>query len=92
MPISGPPSTHTYDGVWYYPPTKTVMLIPGSAFPGGDAFFGKQLWEFNPSKVDSRNGLAPLTWRKATDDTKMMTSFARSAVLPDGNIYVGSAG
>ena len=92
MPISGPPSTHTYDGVWYYPPTKTVMVIPGSAFPGGDSFFGKQLWEFNPSKVDSRNGLAPLTWRKVTDDTKMTTSFARSAVLPDGNIYVGSSG
>ena len=50
-------------------------VIPGSAFPGGDAFFGKQLWEFNPSKVETRNGLAPLTWRKVTDDTKMATSF-----------------
>jgi hypothetical protein len=92
LPISGPPSTHTYDGVWYYPPTKTVMLIPGSAFAGGESVFGKQLWEFNPSKVETRNGLPPLAWRKVTDDTKMATVFARSAVLPDGTVYVGSAG
>jgi len=54
--------------------------------------FGKQVWEFNPSKVESRNGIAPLHWRKLTDDTKMVTSTARSAVLPDGKVYVGSSG
>jgi hypothetical protein len=63
VPQSGRPSSHASDGIIFSNWTQTVFVMPsiygchwGILFPKGD------LWEFNPSKTEMRNGMSPLSW------------------------------
>lgn len=52
-------------------------------------------YEFNPSALDLRNGLAPLSWRKVFDhntlrNAKLHKSYPVSTELADGDIVFGS--
>jgi hypothetical protein len=87
-PVSGPPSMHTYDGKVFSFLTRTMFVWPNSAFcPSGLGMrSGFGLWEFNPSETETRNQLAPLTWRKVLDNPG---PGGRTAALPDGNIAIG---
>jgi len=48
-------------------------------------------YEFNPSRTEMRNGLAPLTWRRLfTIDTRATRiKRPRSVELPDGSLLIG---
>lgn len=48
---------------------------------------GAGIFEFNPSRKEARNGLAPLTWRRVADIT---LKYPRSLELPDGKLLFGN--
>ena len=75
-PQLSPPSAHSYDGIEYHPERGTIWLTnQGSSsnctWTEPTALVKIELddtksgvWEFNPSKTETRVGLAPLTWRR----------------------------
>lgn len=65
-PDCGPASSHTYDGVQFASKTGTVFWTSGIYGVNGGATFysGKELWEFNPSRTEARNGVEPLSWKR----------------------------
>ena len=50
---------------------------------------GNGIFEFNPSRHEERNGVAPLTWRRLTIPQGLDLSFPRTLELPDGAMMVG---
>ncbi|MBK20159.1 MAG: hypothetical protein CMM52_15105 [Rhodospirillaceae bacterium] len=92
VPVSGPPSSHTYDGFIFARSTRTIFMIPsvygcvrGSLNPD------REMWEFNPSKTETRNSLAPLTWRQRDlMPEKMKWKYYRTAEFEDGRLYVSN--
>lgn len=61
----------------------------------GDRFISFGWYEFNPSKKDTRNGLAPLSWHKVFDKRtlekyRLHQSYPVSAQLSNGDIVFGS--
>ena len=92
---SGPRSQHTYDGFMFSTVTDTVWLFPGVAgyCNGGMIGLGGEMWEFNPDPVQARNGVPPLTWRRAAIDMPpdlQKGSYPRTAELPDGTVVFWS--
>lgn len=95
-PAVGPISMHTYDGVQFNPDTGTIFILnqSSSSACGGQPSDGIQIersalgniYEFNPSKTDARNGLQPLTYRAVG---KHNYSYPRSA-FRDGKLILGS--
>ncbi len=93
VPISGPPASHTYDGIIFSRVTQTIFVIPsvygchrGSLNPKGD------LWEFNPSETGMRNGLSPLSWRHRKQMPKrMFPKYYRTVEYPNGDLYMANA-
>jgi outer membrane protein assembly factor BamB len=51
---------------------------------------GVGVFEFNPSRSETRNGLAPLTWRRLADPKRARLRYPRSLELPDGALIVGN--
>ena len=51
---------------------------------------GAGIFEFNPARRETRNGLAPLTWRRLALPQGLRLSYPRSLELPDGAMVVGS--
>ena len=92
VPISGPPSSHTYDGIIFSRVTQTIFVIPsvygchyGNLNPVGD------LWEFNPSETEMRNGMFPKSWRHRKQMPKrLFPKFYRTAEYPNGDLYVAN--
>jgi hypothetical protein len=93
VPETGPPSSHTYDGIIFSRLTQTIFMIPsvyschwGNLNPKGD------LWEFNPSKTETRNGLAALSWRhRKKMPIKMWPQYYRTVEYPNGHLYMANA-
>ncbi len=62
----------------------------------GDAriLFGRDrgvgMFEFNPARQETRNGLAPLTWRRLVLPRGLRLRYPRSLELPGGAMMVGS--
>lgn len=95
-PSLAPMSTHTYDGVEFNLATGTIILIAqrlsnlcGSE-PMDKTLIDKaqvnNLYEFNPSKTEIRNGLDPLTYRNLGGRAY---SHARSTII-NGQLILGS--
>lgn len=59
---------------------------------GGLLTGGKEIhqYEFNPSKTETRNGIAPLGWRRVSSHPKLI--FAKSAQWPDGEMWMAGNG
>lgn len=94
-PVSGPRSSHTYDGFIFSTVTDTAWLFPGVAgyCNGGMASLGGEMWEFNPDATQSRNGIPPLSWRRAPVEMPaelQKGAYPRTAELPDGTIVYWS--
>ena len=51
---------------------------------------GVGMFEFNPARRETRNGLAPLTWRRLVVPEGLRLRYPRSLELPDGAMMVGS--
>lgn len=93
-PELSPNSAHTYDGVQFNPETRTIFIVnPGNsaycvAEPSGIMLDGiqKNIYEFNPSKSETRNGIAPLTYRKHGSHA---FTYPRTALF-GGNLFLGS--
>ncbi len=51
---------------------------------------GVGMFEFNPARRETRNGLAPLTWRRLVLPERRRLRYPRSLELPDGAMIVGS--
>ncbi len=93
VPASSPPASRTYDGSVYSRATQTIWLFP-SLFACSSRMLlgGREFWEFNPSPLENRNGLAPLGWRKhGSLPSGMQGAFFRTAALSDGRIHVGTS-
>lgn len=87
-PECGPASSHTYDGVQFASKTGTIFWASGIyGLRGGTFHSNGELWEFNPSKGEARNGLEPLGWRM--HDLEVPGRPA-SAELADGTISYGA--
>ena len=50
---------------------------------------GAGIFEFNPARRETCNGLAPLTWRRLVLPRGLRLSYPRSLELPDGAMMVG---
>lgn len=89
-PVSGPPSSHTYDGIIFLPSTNTILLKGDIAFcPSGYGMrWSNGAYEFNPSETETRNQIRPLEWRHRTD-ISAPKGYPHTAALPDGKILVG---
>lgn len=89
-PVSGPPSTHTYDGIIFLRSTQTILLKGDIAFcPSGYGMrWSDGAYEFNPSTAETRNNLRPLEWRRRPD-ISAPKGYPHTAALPDGKILVG---
>ncbi len=99
-----PRSSHTRDGLLWNAETKTIIYLaahpgynagqtrvssPGD-LPQLDPALTVSQYEFNPSKVETRNGLAPLSWRRLDIDPALAKrlAYGRSAQWPDGEIWL----
>ena len=51
---------------------------------------GDGIFEFNPSRHEERNGIAPLTWRRLAIPNSPYLGYPRSLELPDGTMMVGN--
>ncbi len=51
---------------------------------------GVGMFEFNPARRETRNGLAPLTWRRLAQPDRFRLRYPRSLEQPDGTMMVGS--
>jgi hypothetical protein len=54
---------------------------------------GNELWEFNPSRTETRNGLAPLAWRRLPDLNRTVNRRLRltgATPLPNGGFFVAN--
>ncbi|MGI8894725.1 MAG: hypothetical protein ACR2HE_03590 [Casimicrobiaceae bacterium] len=94
-PEHGPRSQHTYDGFLFSAATDTIWLLPSTAgyCLGGMVNMLGQVWEFNPDVNQSRNGLAPLTWRRHQKEMPVELrggNYLRTAEMPDGSVIVWS--
>jgi len=92
VPVSGAPSSHTYDGIIFSRITQTIFIIPSvyGCYRGNLNLKG-DLWEFNPSQSEMRNGIAPLTRRHRKKMPKgMFPKFYRRAEYPNGNLYMAN--
>ena len=49
MPVVGPSSSHTYDGITFSPPTKTFFVWPAIGYCARGMLYGGGAWEFNPA-------------------------------------------
>lgn len=60
--------------------------------PDGLLTGGKEAhqYEFNPSKTEPRNGIAPLGWRRVASNQRLV--FAKSGQWPDGEIWMAGNG
>ena len=98
-----PASGHSYDGMEFSRVTKTILLITSGPANGScfndepDAFegdpkliqFRRSVYEFNPSRDETRGGLAPLTWRVLTSTVPFL-GYPRMVELADGSMLIGS--
>ncbi|PCI54135.1 MAG: hypothetical protein COB36_10615 [Alphaproteobacteria bacterium] len=96
-----PSASHTYDGLVYRPDTGTILYTMRRPSNGARVTTGEddtsplfvlsvaepQVYEFNPSKVDTRNGLAPLSWRLLGGAP---FSYLKATMLPDASVLVDS--
>lgn len=90
-----PASAHTYDGLGFNVPTGTIIMVNqgysqlcGARPATGTEVNGTQIaniYEFNPSKTEVRNGLQPLTYR---NHGRHNYQYPRS-VIKDGEIMLG---
>jgi hypothetical protein len=89
-PLSGPPSTHTYDGTFFSSATGTLFVFGDIAYcPSSQGLrWGNGADEFNPSESESRNGLSPLSWRWRPE-ISAPKGLKHTAVLADGNVLIG---
>lgn len=99
-----PGSAHTYDGLQFSRRTGTVFYVDmgaanGSCFEDGEGRYENDprvisnasgIFEFNPSRQESRHGLEPLTWRRVAIRGGVRLAYPRSLELPDGNFVLGS--
>ena len=86
-PKSGPPSTHTYRGFFLNAATRTIIANGNIEFAmQGEFFAPHEIWEFNPSRTETRGAIAPLQWRRNADlDPKgASTPLISSGPLPNG--------
>ena len=51
---------------------------------------GVGMFEFNPARQESRNGLPPRSWRRLELPERLRLRYPRSLELPDGSMIVGS--
>ena len=102
-----PGSAHTYDGLQFSRVTRTLFFAmswpaDGSCFGDAKGQFandprvisrgaGEAIFEFNPSRTETRHNLKPLTWRRVTELNQISLSFPRTLELPDGSMIVGSS-
>jgi hypothetical protein len=96
-----PPASYINDGLLFNRTTGTMILLADQPANGAkirdddnatqDTFLqdGSELhqYEFNPSESETRNGLAPLSWRRIGD---YHWPKARTVQLPDGTLILGS--
>lgn len=91
-PALAPSSAHTYDGVAFNQETGTIFVINQgySAFCGAEPTNGTlispselvNIYEFNPSKAEVRNGLEPLTYKNhGHHDYQYPRSAAKNGIL-----------
>lgn len=95
-----PGASHSYDGLQYRQETGTILYntstpsgkiaAPATSSPADSNFIDgeerKAIYEFNPSATETRNQLAPLTWRKVSRERLY---YPRSVILNDGSYLVG---
>lgn len=87
-PAFGPTSSHTYDGVQFSSKTRTIFWYAGIyGAPYGMFYSNKELWEFNPSPSETRNGLKPLSWRMHHVKLGGWPTFVE---LPNGDLFAGA--
>jgi len=81
-PSKYPAGGHVYDGALFVPATGTILYINSGRTSGYPISSKNQLpnrtltdyeslggtFEFNPSETETRNTLAPLTWRKVANE------------------------
>lgn len=88
-----PPSSQTFDGLIFSSKTETLWNFPTAytlcnrkwRYGYGD------VWEFNPSPTENRNGLAPLSWQyRARIAAGPRPRYFRTAELPNGWFFVGA--
>lgn len=99
-----PPAVHTYDGLQFSKLSQTVFLLmispaSGACFTPKEGEFGPDdprllselggIYQFNPSRNEVRDGLAPLSWRLVKRERKRL-GYSRFVELPDGSLMVGS--
>ncbi|MFC6669006.1 hypothetical protein [Marinobacterium aestuariivivens] len=98
---SVPPASYINDGLLFNHTTDTIILLASQPANGArvreeddaaqDSFLedGNEphQYEFNPSESESRNGLAPLSWRRIGS---YRWSKPRSVQLPDGTLVLGN--
>ena len=89
-PLSGPESTHQYRGFWFSEARRTILLSGNIAYAKqGEFHVSNKIWEFNPSKTETRQDLAPLAWRQLPDlavpeGFYTFPMFHNSGALPGG--------
>nr|WP_067297792.1 hypothetical protein [Marinobacterium profundum] len=98
---SVPPASYINDGLLFNRATGTIILLASHPANGARVIDGNNAtqdtflddgnkphqYEFNPSESETRNGLAPLNWRRIGD---YYWPKARSVQLPDGTLILGS--
>lgn len=50
---------------------------------------GRAIFEFNPSRDETRNGIPPLTWRRVHVPKDMNITYPRTVEMPDGSLLMG---
>ena len=53
-------------------------------------YANNSIYEFNPSRLEKRNDVPPLTWRRITTPEDMHLGYPRTLELPDGSMMVGN--
>ncbi|HYW75887.1 MAG TPA: hypothetical protein VFA48_04605 [Gammaproteobacteria bacterium] len=87
-PSCGPAAAHTYDGVQFASKTGTIFWVSGIyAMRGGSFHSSGSLWEFNPSKTETRDRIKPLSWKR--HDMKVAV-VPTSVELPNGWLLYGA--
>lgn len=93
-----PGGSHTYDGIIFHPVTRTILVQAGDSVwgtcsgtpPAGLTELNESdrwgVYEFNPSATETRNGLAPLDWRKVSDTN---LKYGRTT-FGNGQLYMGT--
>lgn len=100
-----PGASHNYDGLQFSRITRTVFFANNGAadgscieaaageYAGDERILGrhpKAIFEFNPDRTETRNGIAPLTWRRHAIAEDVDIRSPRSLELPDGSMLIGS--